>query len=74
MAEEIPKEILQIIDLYKQTFNSDSGKKVLIDLRSRCYGNRSTFDKDANTAAFNEGQRNVILHIENFLNFKSRKE
>ena len=74
MAEEIPKEILQIVDLYKQTFNSDSGKKVLMDLRSRCYANRSTFDKDASTTAFNEGQRNVILHIDNFLNFKIKKE
>ena len=65
---------MQIIDLYKQTFNTDEGKKVLEDLRLRCFSKKSTFDKDANVTAFNEGQRQVVLHIEGFINYKSVKE
>lgn len=74
MPDQIPKELMQIIDLYKQTFNNDDGKKVLEDLRLRCFSKKSTFDKDANVTAFNEGQRQVVLHIEGFINFKSVKE
>lgn len=74
MPDQIPKELMQIIDLYKQTFNTDDGKKVLEDLRLRCFSKKSTFDKDANVTAFNEGQRQVVLHIEGFINFKSVKE
>lgn len=74
MVEQVPKELLQIIDLYKQTFNTDEGKKVLEDLRLRCFSKKSTFDKDANVTAFNEGQRQVVLHIEGFINYKSVKE
>lgn len=74
MPDQIPKELMQIIDLYKQTFNTDDGKKVLEDLRLRCFSKKSTFDKDANVTAFNEGQRQVVLHIEGFINYKSVKE
>jgi hypothetical protein len=74
VPDQIPKELMQIIDLYKQTFNTDDGKKVLEDLRLRCFSKKSTFDKDANVTAFNEGQRQVVLHIEGFINFKSVKE
>ncbi len=74
MPDQIPKELMQIIDLYKQTFNTDEGKKVLEDLRLRCFSKKSTFDKDANVTAFNEGQRQVVLHIEGFINYKSVKE
>jgi len=74
VPDQIPKELMQIIDLYKQTFNTDEGKKVLEDLRLRCFSKKSTFDKDANVTAFNEGQRQVVLHIEGFINFKSVKE
>jgi len=74
VVEQVPKELLQIIDLYKQTFNTDDGKKVLEDLRLRCFSKKSTFDKDANVTAFNEGQRQVVLHIEGFINYKSVKE
>ena len=71
---DVPKELLQIIDLYKQTFNTDEGKKVLEDLRLRCFSKKTTFDKDANVTAFNEGQRQVVMHIEGFINYKSVKE
>ncbi len=74
MPDQIPKELMQIIDLYKQTFNTDEGKKVLEDLRLRCFSKKSTFDKDANVTAFNEGQRQVVMHIEGFINYKSVKE
>ncbi len=74
MPDQIPKELMQIIDLYKQTFNTDEGKKVLEDLRLRCFSKKTTFDKDANVTAFNEGQRQVVMHIEGFINYKSVKE
>tara|TARA_E500000305_G_C4007853_1_gene230995 strand:- start:739 stop:963 length:225 start_codon:yes stop_codon:yes gene_type:complete len=74
VPDQIPKELMQIIDLYKQTFNTDEGKKVLEDLRLRCFSKKTTFDKDANVTAFNEGQRQVVMHIEGFINYKSVKE
>jgi len=70
----VPKELLNVIDLYKQTFNTDSGKKVLEDLKLRCFSKKTTFDKDTNVSAFNEGQRQVVLHIESFINFKNKKD
>ncbi|MEK9918078.1 MAG: hypothetical protein VW496_01680 [Pelagibacteraceae bacterium] len=61
-------EIAKTKDLYRQTFNSDSGAKVLSDLEARCnYRASSYVAGDANATAFEEGKRAVILHIHNML-------
>ncbi len=65
-------EIEKIKDLYKQTFNTDSGAKVLTDLEARCnYKALSYVAGDANATAFEEGKRAVILHINNMMREES---
>jgi len=62
------KEIEQLKDMYRQTFNSDSAAKVLKDLEARCNWRTSSYVAgDANATAFEEGKRMVILHIYNMM-------
>ena len=60
------KEIEKLKDMYRQTFDSDAGKKVLTDLEARCNWRTSSYVAgDANATAFEEGKRAVILHVHN---------
>jgi len=62
------KEIEQLKDMYRQTFNTDSGAKVLKDLESRSNWRSSSYVAgDANATAFEEGKRMVLLHIHNMI-------
>lgn len=61
----------QVKNLYKQVFNSDTGKLVLEDLRNRCFAYVSTYGNDIE---FNEGHRSMLLHIENQLSEIERIE
>lgn len=62
------KEIEQMRDMYRQTFNTDSGIKVLADLEARSNWRSSSYVAgDANATAFEEGKRAVILHIHNMI-------
>jgi hypothetical protein len=62
------REIAKLKDMYKQTFTSEKGEKVLVDLEARCnYRATSYVAGDANATAFEEGKRAVILHIHNML-------
>lgn len=66
------KEIEKTKDLYRQTFNTDSGSKVLTDLEARCNFNTLSYVVgDANATAFEEGKRAVILHIYNMIREES---
>lgn len=50
---------------YRKTFATDSGKHVLMDLYSRCFGLATTLTPSGNPfeMARNEGMRMVLLHI-----------
>lgn len=62
------KEVTQLKDMYKQTFDTGSGEKVLTDLEARCNWRASSYVVgDANATAFEEGKRAVILHIHNMI-------
>jgi len=62
------KEIEQLRDMYKQTFDTDAGVKVLKDLEARSNWRTSSYVAgDANATAFEEGKRAVILHIYNMM-------
>ena len=66
------QQIDKLKDLYKQTFNTDSGSKVLADLEARCNFNTLSYVAgDANATAFEEGKRAVILHIYNMMREES---
>ena len=62
------KEVEQLKDMYRQTFNTDSGVKVLRDLEARSnWRSLSYVAGDVNATAFEEGKRAVILYIHNML-------
>ncbi len=52
---------------YNMVFRSPDGKIVLADLIAHCFGRRTTFDPNGQTHAFNEGRRDVLLRIEQFM-------
>lgn len=62
------EEIDKLRAMYKETFDSTSGQKVLHDLEARCnWRSLSYVAGDAKATAFEEGKRAVILHIHNML-------
>ena len=65
------KDLKQLTIDYKQTFGSESGQRVLDDLKKRCSFETTTFVKgDSHESAFLEGTRSVVLFIKNMLNKK----
>jgi len=48
---------------YKDTFNTESGKKVLHDLCKSCHIYKSTMDSNPHEMAYKEGERSVVLRI-----------
>lgn len=51
---------------YMQTFNTDSGQRVLKDLQGRCFRHTTT-DQPGEDIKINEGKRQVLLHIETMM-------
>ena len=65
------KDLKQLNLDYKMTFGSESGERVLEDLKKRCGFNMTTHIKgDSHESAFLEGSRAVVLFIKNMLNKK----
>ena len=65
------EEVKKRYQMYKETFSTPTGKEVLADLQKSCYINRSTITAksapDPYLIAFNEGQRSVVLKIQNLM-------
>ena len=69
------KDLKELELAYKQTFGSETGEKVLEDLKKRCSFYSTTHVKnDSHESAFLEGTRSVILFINNMLNRKPTEE
>ena len=67
------KDIKQLAIDYKQTFTSESGVKVLDDLKKRCSYETTTHVKgDSHESAYLEGARSTVLFINNMLNKKEK--
>jgi len=66
-AEEIMKSYLEV-------FKSNSGQLVLNDLASRFHMYSSTLSADSNEMAFREGQRSVLLFLNNTLKERMAQE
>jgi len=62
------KEIKNLKLAYLHTFESEEGKKVLADLKRRCYYGTTTFTDNPALMAFNEGTRSIVLHILTMMN------
>ena len=53
---------------YKTIFNTDEGKRGLVDLEKRCHYHSTTNVKgDSHESAYMEGQRSVLLFIKSML-------
>jgi len=63
------EEILQQETMdFKNSFTSESGKRVLQSLSRECYENAVTFVRnEPESTAFNEGKRYIMLHIRRIL-------
>ena len=67
------KDLKQLSLDYKQTFGSESGERVLNDLKKRCSFETTTHIKgDSHESAYLEGARSTVLFINNMLNKKEK--
>lgn len=60
----------QLKVLYKEVFTSDSGKKIMEDLGKRFSMNNSTYVPNSDETVYKEGQRSVLVLINNMMNNK----
>ena len=60
----------QLKVLYKEVFTSDSGKKIMEDLGKRFSMNNSTYVPNSDETVYKEGQRAVLVLINNMMNNK----
>ena len=68
---QLHKKVKQLVSNYKTTFNTDTGKIVLEDLKKRSHFYNTTHVKgDPYESAFYEGQRSLVVFIESLLNQK----
>ena len=58
---------------YRETFATDQGKRVLWDMMKQFMMTRSFVPGDSYATHFNEGQREVLLHILNKLKTDPKK-
>ena len=70
--DESIKVIEQMHKDYKIVFGSEEGQRVLQDLKNRCFFNSSTFVSDRSETILREGQRSVVLYINNILQSKDK--
>ena len=59
---------------YKQCFASEAGKLVINDLASRFHMYSTTLSADSNEMAYREGQRSVLLFLNNTLKERVNQE
>lgn len=60
----------EIIIAYQHVFAGPLGEVVLNDLLNTCGVKRTSFSQDNGVMAFNEGMRNIGLHIQAMLESK----
>lgn len=73
MDQNNNKKYLQLIKDYKIVFGSEEGKRILDDLKKRCHFYNTTHVKgDSHESAFYEGQRSILVFVENILNQKEK--
>jgi hypothetical protein len=59
-----PKKVVEQVASYQQTFSSEPGKKVLLDLMDVHHMSRPTFvGGGSDLTSYREGERSVVLRI-----------
>ena len=58
---------IELRQTYQALLNTDDGALILEDLRTRFHGDQPTFSSDALEMAYLEGQRSVVLIIQNMM-------
>jgi hypothetical protein len=66
----VSKEHMNFLVDYWETFGSERGQRVLNDMKAKYCD--SCFDENTNKMAFLNGQRQVILEIEEVLSMRSQ--
>ena len=61
------QELKQLREYYKNTFSTDSGKRVLANLEQLCFIHSTTFSQIPYITSFNEGKRTVVVQIQNMI-------
>ena len=65
------KKLKELVQNYKTTFNTDTGKQVLNVLKKRSHFFNTTHVKgDSHESAYYEGQRSLVVFIESLINHK----
>ena len=65
------KKLKELVQNYKTTFNTDTGKQVLDDLKKRSHFFNTTHVKgDSHESAYYEGQRSLVVFNESLINQK----
>ena len=73
MAASQQNDIRQLKKTYLDCFTSVSGKKVLADLESKCFANRTTYSTERGGIYRNEGMRFVVVYIKNMMKMDIKK-
>ena len=72
-TKQLEKYLQELQTDYKTVFNSDEGKRVIVDLEKRCHFMTTTNIKgDSHESAYMEGQRSVLLFIKSMLQKKDK--
>lgn len=65
----------ELIAAYRQVFNTPEGTVVLHDLKKRFHLSVTTFERgDPHYSAFLEGQRSVVLMIDNMMEQRKARQ
>lgn len=76
-AEAVRNMLLATHDDYKNTFETEAGKRVVEDLEKLCYYSISTVNMksiNVDEMVFREGMRAVLLRIKNYSNSNNFKK
>ena len=66
VAEQLRKD-------YQTVFKSEAGQRVFEDLKQTCFYYDTTLNEFPHIMAYQEGQRNTILHIETKLKLTAKR-
>jgi hypothetical protein len=72
--QERAQEKKNLIIAYQKVFNTDEGVKVMENLNRLCFFKRGTSGHAPEATAENNGKREVILHIHQYLDADLREE